>query len=236
MSMGEVSDEAMADAIRRIQSETKGDSHAQLFGTEYLEGRRLDYEQRFRSVRLATLSVALLGVLSSTIAVTYQFLNWDKKTSALSDLMGGALPKKFATSDQVDKLRSEIPDWESVFKRAKTLIAKQRETDNSQGLDYLQYSALESSVIKIDSRLSVLERSISDNPEKALSIPMLRKDQENMAKSIEANRVAVAVEVDRIYDMQKWILGGIGTVLFAVVTALFAALYKAVMGNRDGDG
>ncbi len=57
-----------------------------------------------------------------------------------------------------------------------------------------------------------------------------------MAKSIEANRVAVAVEVDRIYDMQKWILGGIGTVLFAVVTALFAALYKAVMGKRDTDG
>lgn len=87
----------------------------------------------------------------------------------------------------------------------------------------------------IDERLAILERSISENPEKALSIPMLRKDQENMSRAIDGNKIAVSAELTRIYDQQKWILGGIGTVLFAAVTALLTALFKMILKGKEAD-
>lgn len=228
--MSDISDDAIADAIRRIRNETQEELHAE---RALHEKARLEFARRAKSLRLAAISVALLGVLASTTAVTYQFFNWDKKSPSINSVFDSAFKKTFATADEVDQLRTEIPDFEKIFSRAKILLAERRETDDSPGLKYLEFSALESSVSKIDARLTVLERSIADNPEKALSIPMLRKDQENMEKSIEANKVALTIELNRIYELQKWILGGIGTVLFAAVTALLSALYNALMAKKD---
>lgn len=56
-----------------------------------------------------------------------------------------------------------------------------------------------------------------------------------MSKAIEGNKVAVSAELTRIYDQQKWILGGIGTVLFAAVTALLAALFKMILKGKETD-
>lgn len=231
--MSDISDDAIAEVIRRIRNEIHEELHAERMLHERNNIESAAFDRRAKSLRLASISVALAGVLIPAIAVTYQFFNWDKKTPSVSTLLDSAFQKTFATADEVDQLRTKIPDLEKVLSRAKVLIAEHRETDDSLGLNYLGFSALESNVSKIDARLNVLERSIADNPEKALSIPMLRKDQENMSKSIEANKIALSVELDRIYDMQKWILGGIGTVLFAAVTALLSALYNNLMAKKE---
>ena len=194
-----------------------------------LASRALSYEQRLKSIRVALLAASLVGAIGAMTSVITQFTNWNKHSSIIPSGLLFPDPSNFATIAQVDELRAYIAQAQERLDAALRAAGTPVNSDASQ---VLEISVLKASVKSVDERLSVLERSISENPEKALSIPMLRKDQENMVKAIDGNKLEVSAELTRIYDQQKWILGGVGTVLFALVTALFSALFKMVFKSK----
>jgi hypothetical protein len=183
-----------------------------------------------RQIRLVVASFILTVLLTATGIVATQFFRWDN-----GRLRSGTIPvfdsTKFATASDVERLQSSAYNADRILKAAINSVGK----PYGAGIQIAEFAALKESVTLIGERLSVLEKSIADNPEKALSIPMLRKDQENMAKAIEQNKLSLNVELARIYDQQKWMLGGIGTVLLAAVTALLSVLYKMVFKTKDAE-
>lgn len=69
-------------------------------------------------------------------------------------------------------------------------------------------------------RLEATQRGIAATvlatPEKAIELPMLRRDlQEIKAASLESD-AAMRREIDRIYDLNKWLFGGLTLTLFAI--------------------
>ncbi|MFK3718666.1 hypothetical protein ACI2J9_03590 [Pseudomonas fulva] len=90
----------------------------------------------------------------------------------------------------------------------------------------LDYVLIDKRISELSNRLGALEAAISDSPEKALSVPMLRKDQAALSREVDASRIAVKSEIDRLNDQFKWILNGIAA---ALVLMLGAAL--SMLGN-----
>lgn len=90
----------------------------------------------------------------------------------------------------------------------------------------IDYVLLDKRISELSNRLGALEAAISDSPEKALSVPMLRKDQASLSREVEASRIAVKSEIDRLNEQFKWILNGIAA---ALVLMLGAAL--TMLGN-----
>ncbi|MDH2077200.1 hypothetical protein [Pseudomonas atacamensis] len=230
--MSEHENEAFFEAVRKMRESSEQMSKEQQSYASKLADRSNEYERRLRSVKLAMMSVALAGACAAMVPVMSQFLGWDSNRSIISRGIVFSDPSKFASADEVELLRSSVSKAEELLSSA---IKQINQPNNNGQVLIVELTSLKAAVKSIDERLEILERSISENPEKALSIPMLRKDQENMSKAIEGNKVAVSAELTRIYDQQKWILGGIGTVLFAAVTALLAALFKMILKGKETD-
>jgi len=71
-------------------------------------------------------------------------------------------------------------------------------------------SQLESKVGEITTRLTILENAISNNPEKALIVPMLRKDHEALVKQFNDSLVSSKLDYDRLWSMLMLLLTSLG--------------------------
>ncbi|AIR90194.1 hypothetical protein [Pseudomonas cremoricolorata] len=179
------------------------------------------YERKVRSMKLAVTLALLCMTIFSIIPVAYNIFRSPPVFRSAPASSESILNEAFrnTTAKELGELN--------------TFMAEFRKDTNKIDPERLSLGMVKSDVNLLSGRIGVLEKSISDSPEKALSIPLLRRDQESMSKTIEANKQAVNSELGRIYDQQKWMLTGIGTALLAALTALAGALYKTV--NRVPD-
>lgn len=125
----------------------------------------------------------------------------------------------------LEKFRAKLEGIEGVVKE---LPSKTREMleGGAELRGNVDYVLLDKRISELSNRLGALEAAISESPEKALSIPMLRKDQKSLSKELDASRSAFKSEMDRLNDQFRWILSGIAT---ALVLMLGGAL--AMLGN-----
>lgn len=69
----------------------------------------------------------------------------------------------------------------------------------------MQLNALNNSVAENQKRLASLEGAILTNAEKALAIPLIRKDIDSLKEAQQTNIAASKQDIDRIYDQSKFI-------------------------------
>ncbi|NWB68076.1 hypothetical protein [Pseudomonas sp. I8001] len=170
--------------------------------------------------------VVALVISFATLIPTVKGIFFAKKSdfsTVISEAIRGS-SKSENTTGEIFQLNKDFAEMSKALTRA----AKY----GSASFDGLEFAMLKERVESINERLTSIERSISDSPEKALSIPLLRKDQENMAKSMDAGKIAVKIEMDRLYEQQKWMLGGIGAVLLTVIGAALSALSKSFINGE----
>ncbi len=91
----------------------------------------------------------------------------------------------------------------------------------------VQVQAVAATVDSIDKRLAKLEQVIMADPEKALTVPLLRKELAAINDARIADHLAAKESVDRVYTLAQWLLGGICTSLFLL------AVTAAVGRKRD---
>lgn len=187
-------------------------------------------ELRSKTTKMALISFALALSTTLTVFVASQIvgLGREKPVDTVFSFLNGA--DKFARKSDLESVRASTDLMREAFKKA---IEVSEEKPELGPVVSLEASFIKAKLEALDQRLSALEKAVSDSPEKALSIPMLRKDQDSLVKAMEANKVVVSAEIARINDLQKWILGGIGTVLVAVIAGLFTALFHVWSKGRD---
>ena len=97
-----------------------------------------------------------------------------------------------------------------------------KEKMESLGLDKIQVS-----VKTISSELESLKKIIIENPEKALAIPLLRREMDELQRKQLALATSTKDQIDRIYDFSKWFLGLMITLAIGLVTMGFVRRPKA---------
>lgn len=228
--MGIRDEEELREMLRKMKldAEIDHDERLSYFKKQAVINKESARERRVKLIATSSALIALLGGMSLSF---YQSFMIGGVGNQFETMLGFVDKKDVASVEDLRMIQDAMKKASESYSDALRNLAKTGDGSVAE----LEIVAIKSSIDSIDKRLGVLEKAISDNPEKALSIPLLRKDQENMVKSIEGNRVYASVELSRIYDQQKWILGGIGTVLLAAITGLISVLYKLVFRPDQSD-
>jgi hypothetical protein len=78
-------------------------------------------------------------------------------------------------------------------------------------------ATLETRMDDISGRLKALEQAIQTTPEKALTMPLMRRDIDNLKESNAQGIGAIKASVDQIYDLTKWLLGALAVGVLSLV-------------------
>ena len=184
----------------------------------YFERRR-----RFRVAAVATL-VALLGAFASLLSFT-----------KIVSKRGDQSPDSLKNTQAIASLESELTKLKADFAETKAAIEGIQNPVPESVLAAKQAEiALQAS--SLNTRLGLLEVALQESPEKALSIPLLRKDLSKLDRRTIDYRSVSQGEFSRLYSQQTWILGGIGTALLAVaggsITILLNSLPRPNVSNQ----
>lgn len=78
-------------------------------------------------------------------------------------------------------------------------------------------AALDTRLDALSGRLQALEQAIQSTPEKALTMPLMRRDIDNLKESNAQGIGAIKASVDQIYDLTKWLLGALAVGVLSLV-------------------
>lgn len=190
---------------------------------EELENLRKKSEkiQKFTSTIAVVISAAAIGI---TVSLSFS-LFFDKKTtytrSELSQKLVEAEKVISSQDAQLTQLKTDINLIQS------SLAALSALPEGSKWKT--EASKISQDVATIDTKLSSLESALTLNPEKALAIPILRKDLDNAEKSIRAELRQTNSEIDRIYDQNKWFIGLMLTMALSVI----GIAVSSFVGRKD---
>lgn len=158
-----------------------------------------------KRVRDRFIMVAALSGVLAAVAVAL-FAAVEKNPTGL--LNNTALVSINDLRDRLDRSSQEIA-------RLKVDIALLKHTPSngeqiSEGEIRTRMTAYEERLDRLEESSKTLTAAVVDNPEKAMSLPLLRRDIEALKVAIQSSSVALNQQIDRVYDMIKWILGVIG--------------------------
>jgi hypothetical protein len=71
----------------------------------------------------------------------------------------------------------------------------------------VEAAKLRAQVESLTKQLQLLNDAIGQSPEKALAVPMLRKDLDNLRDSYHHDLDSIQSEISRVYDQNKWFIG-----------------------------
>lgn len=87
----------------------------------------------------------------------------------------------------------------------------------------VQLKGIDTSLNDLKARHGRLEDVILNNPAKAIEVPLLRRDLDNLKDSQQQNLLALKQGVDQVYDLNKWLLGAMAV---SIVTLAISNILK----------
>jgi len=176
-------------------------------------------ERRERTARLRVAllaaTIALFGTFASLIGLVALAKN--APTQSILEI----------SKQDFDLLRLRVDELRNAVNELKVPLEALNQPNQEAAL-LIEHAELRSKAEVLEVRLRSLESAILESPERALSIPLLRKDVADLAKRAEEYRELSKSDIDRLYAQQTWMLGGIGTVLFAVAGGAITIVLKSL--------
>jgi len=102
------------------------------------------------------------------------------------------------------------------------LLATRSDTSGAK----VEFARLRASVDELSKRQLRIEDAISKDPAKALELPLLRRDLENLKDGQLKEISSLQKNVDQIWDLSKWLVGGGAISLLAIALSTFLARWK----------
>lgn len=119
------------------------------------------------------------------------------------------------------------PTIQELSKRLKILednmaaLSKAIENASKEKIESIGLDKIRGTIQNISSEFESLKKIIIEDPEKALAIPLLRKEMDELERKQLALAASTKDQIDRIYDFSKWFLGLMITLAIGLVTMGF---------------
>jgi len=168
-------------------------------------------EKFWRNSSEMAASIAMIATLISAIVAT-GFL---KDTSDISDSF--VVINKYTVEDKIIKTNNEIiAELASLKKQYQALIKLPKDSKvNAQILGF------KFQLEKLETQMKTINNVILQSPEKALEIPMLKKDITVLKAQYEKSNLALQREITRAYETMKWVIGTIILGLLGLGASVF---------------
>lgn len=82
---------------------------------------------------------------------------------------------------------------------------------------------IEAKIDTVNGKLDSLNKAILESPEKALALPLLRRDMDSLQKQYVSAVSNLEQEVSRAYDIFKWVTG---TIFLGVISLAVGVFFK----------
>ena len=152
--------------------------------------------------------VIIITVISS--GATFYAYKFSVEKPALASLTQKDVADLHAQIDQLDR------DLMSVKNQLRALTNVPEDTKVA-----IQLKGIDDSLNDLKARHEKLENAISNNPAKAIEVPLLRKDLDNLKDSQQQNLLALKQGVDQVYDLNKWLLGAMAISIVTLAISNF---------------
>lgn len=119
--------------------------------------------------------------------------------SSIIDVQTSLAQMSFEYEDRVNKLNAMLSAQNNIVSAIEKMKPEQ--------IDTAALKALSHRVETLDQELKKLSAAISDSPEKSLAIPMMRRDISSLEKQILTSSANTQIQLERMYDLFKWICG-----------------------------
>ncbi|MBC7844873.1 MAG: hypothetical protein H7Y10_00090 [Flavobacterium sp.] len=151
----------------------------------------------------------LIATLGVGIITTYKFDNFNPNGN---DKIDNSI-KIQELENQILKLKSE-----RIISKNSIDSMKISKVDN----DKFNLSA---EVFTLKSQIESLNKVILDNPEKAISVPLLKVEIQNQKDQNEKEIKSIKDDIARVYDINKWIIGLVFTMLVSIIILNISNLF-----------
>jgi hypothetical protein len=174
------------------------------------------------AAKIPVLVAFIAGALTLLVSLFSLFLPSQRGTS-ISGLIEVEAVK------QVESIRAAFElqrrDLDALKAKVDAMAASPSGSDPEK-----QIAELRGQVGAFDQRLGKMEAAIVENPSKALSVPLLRKDVDTLSQTFAQTLEATRKEIDRIYDLNKWFIGLMGTMAIGILGLAIGNIYQ---GKKD---
>lgn len=125
---------------------------------------------------------------------------------------------------------TDLAKLKTEFNEFRNALAKVEATPHNPKIG-IQLAQLQSTLAGVQARQEKLEQIFLNNPSKALELPLLQRDVEALKLMQQTNAASLKDSVDRVYDLNKWLLGGLA---ISVISLALANLLKVRVPQRRG--
>ena len=175
---------------------------------------------RYRSIGTVSILLAILSVvfLIGTVQSSNRLRTLDvaernaeqigelaDATQQLAELVNNVVEGNGVLLDEITLLRLRLDLLESA-------------SSNSDSPTQPPLPELKAQLDSITSRLDAIETGIGESPARALSVPLLQSEVQNLRSQVDAVERNSDADVTRIYDQNKWFIGLMATVVLTIVT------------------
>ena len=151
------------------------------------------------------------SLLLSIAGVFYTFIYFSTDVYIAGDFYQS---KDFKTLSQIEKLKGEL----EVSKKLNVQLLNRQKNQSFNIDDNTQFA-------KLQKEVEILNNVILNSPEKAISIPLLKIEIENIQKQNDKEFNSIKNDVTRVYDMNKWIIGLVFTMLVSIIVLNISNLF-----------
>jgi hypothetical protein len=124
-------------------------------------------------------------------------------------------------STSYEDLKTQIENLKSELNESKNLNIKLSKTQENQ----TSIKNENTQFIKLQKDVETLNQVILNSPEKAISIPILKIEMENQKEQNEKEIKSIKDDISRVYDMSKWIIGLVFTMLVSIIVLNISNLF-----------
>jgi archaellum component FlaC len=176
------------------------------------EAKLVAIERKRRANALSSAVVVLAGSMLGVFVTTFSSLTADVGRIKISTDTAQSRSK-------LNQLEARIRSLESSVDKSRVL------SPNNSGF---APAKITKDLEMLNNRMNSLSTAILTSPESAIAMPLLRRDIDGISKRIEEYRNQVKSEIDRLYEQQKWMLTGIGTVLLGVAGGAISLILRSL--------
>lgn len=162
-----------------------------------------------RASVIVTLGAAIAGVVAGVITFSAE----EVRKIEVVDVEFAVRPKESALSQQIENVHKEV----SLLK---VQVAELTKVPESVAIS-AKLHELDAKVAAVDEQLSALNKTIMASPEKALEVPMLRRDILAIQRQYESVTKSLEREITRAYDTIKWVIGTIVLGILGLAAGVF---------------
>ncbi|MCW3104235.1 MAG: hypothetical protein JWO09_2675 [Bacteroidetes bacterium] len=199
------------DKMRNDINDIKEDINAEKELLEKIKQNISDLEKRKQKQIALLLNYLSIGI-AITVGITTIFFTGDFLNSSETKQIFGL--DTTVINEKINVLEKSL---DILTKKINTAYFQNKDNILPTNVNYLEITHIKSEMTDIKNSIENLNKIILDNPEKAISLPLLKQQLANQNEQNDKEFKYTKDEIARVYDINKWIIGLVFGMLVSII-------------------